>query len=373
MTLLNNRDADRQEPDSNYTNSFTNAALRLEVMLQDIAHNIQIEADFTLTYPEHPSIKLSPDLEPRFAQLPVLVQDNYLRVKLQQFLQHIYYVSQPVEILETKLNSEIVNQAVDWYKSEFFQQLNRNNHSNGYFAPSWQILAETTDGFLQVQKNDLTLHVLRQAHLRDGEQSACIGDLVSIKLPPYLVEPGYYVAVGKAGSIADIALQSNKTVVDLYINITSQGALALMDSLTAQLNKIEVPFHFKVLYRAENYIDSDPAILSFIKDDSDRILPIIANIYREHNSYFRSETPLFTKYLASGLSIAERPAIDIDIACHRCQMLAESLIQAWRQDKTSPQYKLQCMCDRFTQEQIDLQQPYLNPNSTDIYSLGIAD
>ena len=267
-----------------YTHSLTNAAIRLELVLQDIADNIQIKTDFSLTHPQHQSIELETNLQQRFAQMPVAVQNNYLQVKLQQFLQHIYCVSRPVEIPET--HAQIANQTINWDKSEFFQQLQSKNHSEGYFSSGWQIKAETADGFLQVQKNDLTLHVRRKHHLKEQEQTARVEDTVSIKLPPSLVEPGYYTAVGKAGSINDIALQLDKTIVDVYLNISSQGALALMDGLTARLNKIKIPFHFKVLYRLQDYVYTDTAVLSFLKDDSVRILTVIETVYRENLAYF---------------------------------------------------------------------------------------
>ena len=49
-------------------------------------------------------------------------------------------------------------------------------------------------------------------------------------------------------------------------------------------------------------------------------------------------------------------------------MIAEALITAWQQNQTSSIDKLNCICDRFIQVNISLKQPYLNPNSQDIYN-----
>jgi hypothetical protein len=344
----------------------THLGKKLEQVIEDIALKVQIESDFTLTHPEHQSIQIPAELQSPFAQLPSEVQQNYLQVKLQQFLQSIYYISQPQ--VEPERQEKIENKAIKWSKSEFVQQLRHNNHSENHLEPGWQILAETEEGFLQVSKNGLTLHISRDRHLSDQEKLAQVGDIVRVKMPPQLVEPGYFIAVGTAGSINDLILSSDNPIVDVYLNISSQGALALMKNFTAELNAIAVPFHFQVLYRTDDYIYNDTAILSFVKQDYERIQPIIATIYQEHQAYFQPEIPLFTKYLASGLSIAERPALDIHLAQHRFQIIAEGLLAAWQQGKTSISARFQYISDRFQQKNISLEQPYLNPHSTNIYT-----
>lgn len=345
---------------------FTNAAARLKQVLQDIVSDVQIQSDLTITHPEHQSIELPDQLQGRFEQLPSHVQHNYLRVKLQQFLQYVYYVSESREELEANVKI-IENQAIEWSKSQFFQQLNENNHGDGYFESGWQIIGETKTGFLQVRKNDLTLHILRDRHLLDQEQSAKVGEVVGVKMPCRLVEPGYYIAVGTAGSINNLVVRPPNSIVDVYLNISSQGALALMHDFTTRLNAIKIPFHFKVLYQSEDYIYADTAIISFVKQDYDCLQDIIKILYRDNQAYFQPEIPLFTKYLASGLSIAERPPGDYSLAQHRFEIIAEALITAWQQNKVSIAERLECISDRFKQKNISLEYPYLNPNSKDIY------
>ncbi|MGB5634284.1 MAG: T3SS effector HopA1 family protein, partial [Waterburya sp.] len=340
---------------------------RLERVLQDIVKSVRINSDFTLTHPEHQSLELSTELSKHFAQMPSNEQHDYLRVKLQQFLQYIYYVSEPRK--EPENSQKIKNRAIKWLQSEFVWQLDERNHGDGYFESGWQIIGETESGLLQVCQDELTLHIHRQDHLLEDERAAQVGETVRVKMPCQLVEPGYFIAVGTAGSINSLVLQPDNPIVDIYLNITSQGALALMDKVTTQLNAIAIPFHFQVLYQPEDYIYADTATISFAKNDYSHLQKIIEALYRDCKDYFQAETPLFTKYLAPGLSIAERPAIDVSLAQHRCQIIADALVTAWQQNKISTAKKFECIKNCFRQENIDFQYPYLNPDSKDIYTV----
>lgn len=345
------------------------AAARLERVLQDIVTSVRIESDFTLTHPQHQSLNLSSELRERLIQMSAEERHNYLQVKLQQFLQHIYYVSQPRVQLED--GYKIENQAIEWSQSKFVRQLGDRNHGDSYFDSNWQVVSETESGFLQIYKDGLTLHILRQEHLSEDEQSAVAGEIVRVKMPCQLVEPGYFIAVGTAGSINNLVLQPNNPIVDIYFNLTSEGALALMDEVTTQLNAIAIPFHFQVLYQPEDYIYADTAMISFAKNNYSRLQKIIEALYRDYQDYFQSETPLFTKYLAPGFSLGERPTINVSLAEHRFRIIAGALVTAWQQNQIATAEKLEHIKNRFRQENIDLQYPYLNPDSRDIYTFGI--
>ena len=193
--------------------------------------------------------------------------------------------------------------------------------------------------------------IQRDRHLLPSQQNAEIGDTVSVKMPPQTVEPGFYIAIGDNGSIKD--LQSKHIIVNVYCNVNSIGALALMDRLTI----------------------CDTAILSLTSDDYARVQPLLASIYRETQSYFQPQIPLFTKYLAPGLALAERPLANgslsknLTFAQHRFQLVAQGLITAWKADRQTPEAKLQYICDRFARAGISLSQPYLNPDSNINYNL----
>ncbi|GAB4539876.1 MAG: hypothetical protein Tsb0014_30690 [Pleurocapsa sp.] len=340
---------------------------RLEQTLTDIAHNIQIQDNFTIIHPQYDPIELPAAIKERFKQMSELVREQYLQVKLQSLIHDCYHNCSPT----TQETEKIENQAIKWSKSEFYHQLRLNNHCQGHFEPGWLIVGMTEEGFLQVRKNDLTLHIRSERHLLPNQQNARIGDIVAVKMPPQLVEPGFYIAVGTNGSINDF--QRDRTIVDVYCHVNSEGALALMDRLTVRLNKIAIPFHFKVLYYPDDYQWCDAAVLSFARDDYPQVQPILAEIYNETQSHFQPQIPLFTKYLAPGLALAEKPPSDGSLpktfAEHCSQLIAQGLIAAWKAHKQTPEAKLQSICDRFAEAEISLSQPYLNPGSEDIYHI----
>ena len=250
------------------------------------------------------------------------------------------------------------------------RQLRRNNHSDGHFEEGWSIVGETAEGFLQVKKDGLTLHIRSDRHLREVDRAAKIGDVVAVKMPPQLVEPKFYISVGTVGSIDRLDSETDTQIVDIYFNLSSDGALVLMDRLTDLLNPIEIPFNFKVLYSREDYIYNETAILSFKHQDYDRVAPIVATLYQENKAYFRPDTPLFTKFLALGLSLAEKPKSQqplLNFGQSRCRIIAQGLIKAWQAGEESNEGKLKYIRDRFSEAGIDLDRPYLNPNSQDIY------
>jgi HopA1 effector protein family len=49
-------------------------------------------------------------------------------------------------------------------------------------------------------------------------------------------------------------------------------------------------------------------------------------------------------------------------------MIANALLQSWQQGKKSIEEKIQAIENSFNEAGIDLQHPYLNPNSEDIYT-----
>jgi hypothetical protein len=53
---------------------------------------------------------------------------------------------------------------------------------------------------------------------------------------------------------------------------------------------------------------------------------------------------------------------------NRCQIVANGLIEAWQQEDDSPGGRMASILEQFSLMEIDLQRPYLNAKSKDIYS-----
>ena len=83
----------------------------------------------------------------------------------------------------------------------------------------------------------------------------------------------------------------------IYFNLSAEGAVAVMRSLTQQLNEIKIPFSFKVLYNPSDYGRYDSGVLYFEKSNYGIIRQVLKTVYAENQLHFQPEIPLFTKLL----------------------------------------------------------------------------
>ena len=185
------------------------------------------------------------------------------------------------------------------------------------------------------------------------------------RMPKNLVQSAFYMAVGNAAS------HGHENIVRVYFNLTPEGAVAMMESLTTQLNAVRIPFSFKTLYNPSDYGRCDSAVLYFDKHNYEAVRPVLERVYLEHQSYFQAEIPLFTKFLAPGLGLAEEPtqkfAARESFGLNRCQIVANALLEAWQKGKNAIEERIKTIDQHFARHLIDLQRPYLNPSSEDIY------
>jgi hypothetical protein len=346
--------------------------------LLDIASNIQIEANFCIYHPNYQPFALPTKVADRFRHNSAALQHKYLTLLLRNFLYGIYYNGSLQSILA--VNTEKANCSspqnlennsildVDW---EFYEQLQASNHGKGYFDPSWQILRLEPDGSMAVTKGGLTLYIEPNCHLQPSQKSAKAGDFVAIWMPKNRLQNSCYLAVSNIGQEKqdnpDVDLGTGR----IYFNFTSSGAIACMDGLTQQLNAAHIPFTFQVLYNPVAYGRYDSGLLYFEPQDYPAIHKILQAVYTENQSYFQAEIPLFTKFLAPGLGLAEEPtqkfAAQESFGMNRCQILANALLEAWQKGKNAMEERMRTIDQHFAHHFIDLQRPYLNPSSEDIY------
>lgn len=346
----------------------------LYLSLQDIVNNVQIQSYFCISHPDYKSLELPSEIVSGFEQLPSNIKNKFLNQRLCSFLYGIYYNSSLKRQLA--LNGDEKNLAFDQNLENntylgvdvvFYNRLHESHKSTGYFSPGWLVVKVEPDGSLAVQKGKgLILHIEPEKHLQPEASSANIGDLVAIKMPKNLVQNGFYMAVGNMGSYR------NENVVRVYFNLTPEGAVVVMNSLTTQLNAISISFNFKALYNPKDYERYDSAVLYFNKSNYEAVHPVLEKVYAENQSYFQPEVPLFTKLVAPGLAIAEEPdhkfAEKESFGTNRCQIVANGLLEAWRQGDNSPETRMAAILQQFSLLKIELQRPYLNANSKDIYT-----
>ncbi|MBW4632885.1 MAG: hypothetical protein KME30_13610 [Iphinoe sp. HA4291-MV1] len=346
--------------------------------LLDIASNIQIESNFCIRHPKYQPFALPAKIADRFRQNSQVLQYKYLALLLRNFLHGIYYNGSLQTTLS--LNGDVSHNLphknleshsileIDW---QFYELLHTSNHGTGYFDPGWQLLRREPDGSIAVTKGGLTLYVEYTHNLEPSTLTAKVGELIDIWMPKNQLQNGFYVALSNVGQDLQANLDADLGAGRIYFNITPMGAIALMDSLTQQLNAAAIPFSFQVLHNPSAYGRYDSGVLSFECLDYPAVRKVLQTVYAEHQSHFHKEIPLFTKFLAPGLSLAEELSQKFtpqeSFGMNRCQIVANALLEVWQQDNDSTEERMKAIHLHFTRLGIDLQRPYLNPCSEDIY------
>jgi hypothetical protein len=353
------------------TNQITNSLL-------DIANNIQIESNFCIRHPKYQPFALPTKVADRFQLSSQTLQHKYLTLLLRNFLHGIYYSGSWQTTLAINNNKSnylqhhnLENNSIFEIDSEFYERLHASNHGQGYYDTDWQVLRKEPDGSLAVTKGGLTLYIERTYHLEPKMQSPQVGEFVSIWMPKNQLQNGFYVALSNVRQDLYDTPDSDLGTGRIYFNLTPSGAIALMDNLTQQLNAAAIPFSFQVLHNPSAYGRYDSGVLYFERDDYLALRKILQAVYAEYQSYFHKEVPLFTKFLAPGVSLAEEPTQKFvaqeSFGMNRCQIVANALLDAWQKGKNSASERLRTIRQHFARLGIDLQRPYLNPSSDDIY------
>ena len=348
------------------------ASKQLHSKLQDIVNKIQIQSNLCISHPDYKPVELPESAVLYFQHLPSELQMKYLSLQLRSFLYGIYYngslkaaFAPNADATGLALHQNLESNTFLGVDSAFYERLHASNSGIGYFSPDWRVVWEETDGSLVVAKGGLTLHIDRNRHLQPREQTAAVCDSVTIRMPRNRVQNGFYVAVGNAGP------QGDQDIVRIYFNLSTEGAVAMMSCLTQQLNAIPIPFSFKALYNPSDYGRYNCAILYFQKSHYEFVWSVLKTVYPDNRCHFQKQVPLFTKLIAPGLAIAEEPDCQLvgleTFGMNRCQIVANALLEAWQQKNESPEARMTLICQHFSHVGIELQHPYLNTNSEDIY------
>lgn len=344
--------------------------------LQDIVSNVQIHSNFCISHPNYKPLELPDEVVARFQRMPADIQNKYLSLQLRSFLYGIYYngsmratLAPDADSAGLALHQDLENNTRLGVDIAFYERLHECNGGRGYFDPSWSVVRQESDGTFAVTKGGLTLHIEPEKHLELAENAA-IGELVAIRMPRNFVQNGFYMAVSNAGPRS--YAHPEPEIVRIYFNFSPSGAVAVMDSLTRELNDILIPFTFKTLYNPSDYKRYDSGVLYFEKSNYEAVRQVLETVYAQTKAHFHPDVPLFTKFLAPGLSLAEEPdrkfAEQESFGMNRCQIIAHGLLEAWHSLDDSPEGRMTSILKQFSLLGVELLRSYLNANSVDIYT-----
>ena len=356
-------------------------SISLIEVIEDIASQVQILPNLSIVHPQFDPLELPSEAFASLQMLPIALQDQYLRFRLGSYLYSIYESDGNLSQMNSNCEQDYVQgklalNMAQGLKSTFYISLHSHNTGKGYFDSDWLILYETQDGLLATQKDELTIHVSRERHLALPDQSAEVGDRVSILLPRNLLEDECYVAVGNTGLPHQSDLSGAQPLLNLYFNLKAEDVLTLMKELTTALNELGLPFKFRVPMNESDCNRPDAISLTIRKAHYSKIQSFIKEQYQKQLYQYRSKTPLFAKAIAPGLALAEQPCHIFtpqeSFSLNRYQIVAEGLLTAWRLQMND---KAECMSlirQSFSTYQLNLDYPYLNPGSEDLNSTTLV-
>lgn len=199
---------------------------------------------------------------------------------------------------------------------EFATALHAHNQGTGYWDEDWLVTAAEPDGTWAVFKQDLTIYVQPQVHLRADVQPA-VGATVAVKMPKNLVEADRYMAVGDAGKPTGDRIQ-------IYLHCDRTGVLALMQMITSRLNHDRLPFTLAVPYEPLEYPRQDAAILVMTQTDWEQV----QSWQTAWKPHLLAGEPLLGRSLLPGMAIVELDHTTKNFGWDRCKLIAQGILAA---------------------------------------------
>lgn len=243
----------------------------------------------------------------------------------------------------------------------FLPSLSRNNRTQVRWEGGWTIYALGQGGQVSLQKGDRQRFAMAGEFLSHGAPGMPpqMGSIVSVFVPreSAVAQPGFYFVYGEM--LSDVWDEHN--LLRFYFHAPSELAPELVSYLSGALNRRLVPFRMKTLSEPGLYTRTDAMVLYLAKRYYDVTVRLIREMPDSLATRLRPSTPLFTWPLQPGVGIAENPGNGESFGLSRCRLMAEGIVEGWRQGRITTEDRMNSIAARFTQEGFDLDSPYLNP------------
>lgn len=175
------------------------------------------------------------------------------------------------------------------------------------------------------------------------------------------MQPGFYYVFPEG------AWDDDAPLVRIYWNVTPDGAPALTRAIVAALNGWGVPFRYKCLSRRSLYPRTDAAVLYMARRSWHLAAELLGPVHRAHAGLLGADTPLFTRRLGRGVSLAEDPGTGESFGMHRCRLLADGLWAAWRAGRKGTAERLDAVREAFGRAGVSVDRPWLSPGPATEY------
>src|SRR5581483_3139041 len=173
------------------------------------------------------------------------------------------------------------------------------------------------------------------------------------------MQVGFYHAFGE--TVSDFE-ENGDGAIRFYWNVSAEGAPRLLEALSSELNRFQVPYHFKCANCESRYPRRDAAVLWVHRRYYPIAAMLVQRVHERVRASLAAETPLFTRRLADGLAFAEDPGDSF--GSHRCRILAEALCASCGGSSDERHAEL---ARQFEQRGLSLDRPWLNAGAVDSY------
>src|ERR1043166_484068 len=249
----------------------------------------------------------------------------------------------------------------------FAERLRAANAGREYWDKGWAIQQFGPNGQAFVRKGDHERAAVPGAFISDGAPGMApqIGTMVSIRVPhdTFDAQPGYFHAFGETlDELADHLM-----LMRIYFHCGPERAASLVAAVTGALNRFQTPFQLKTPAAPALYGRTDTAVLYV----GARYFPIAARIIGGCLNKISLEptVPLFTKRLWAGVGAAVDPGSGESFGTHRCRLVAEGIVDAWRQGAQDASARIEAVTTRFAAAGFDLARPWLGAAGCDHFEL----
>ncbi|HEX2462066.1 MAG TPA: lanthionine synthetase LanC family protein [Vicinamibacterales bacterium] len=294
--------------------------------------------------------------------LPVSQQRGLLLTALQDELYRSFYcpgVASPRMDVDRQPASSAAG-------TQFAERLSEANCGAGSWEPGWEVRRVVGDAAF-VQRHGLEIVAPLSCCWAPSAGGLSAGASASIRLSKEAVGlPGSYLALGDCWS----AEAGAGDLLRVYWNVTNDGAITLMRLATRELNAQRVPFHLKVSRQVLWAERSDRAVIYLPRTEYPAARPLLQAMHRDLQLHLKPSVPALTKRLAAGVGLAEDPGNGFSFGEHRCRVIADALILAQEQGKSSLDDRIQVVLDVLQREGIRSDAPYLNAESSDGYDFA---
>ena len=246
----------------------------------------------------------------------------------------------------------------------FVEQLSHANRGTGTWESDCVIEKIEADGTRVVRRrrDDLLLWARpQQFRPTIGESTVGSAGRLWVGKESREMFPGYYAMFG------DAERDNGARIVRFYWHLTAQGAQLWTRELTERFNAAGVSFHAKVISDPAAFLRADAGVLYVEQRHVPDAMALLPRLHSAVAVHLRHPTPMFTKRLARGLSVAEDPGDGRSFGQHRCHLVSEGLVRAFTAGDFGSERVMTAVGHRFAEDGLTVKRPWLNAGSPNAY------